>query len=90
MFKKGKKGQTLKIWAQMYKFENILKKGRWFWAIIACNNLLEKALHKNFLTRCTAEGLIPKCLKLELESNIEYFDQEFVDQWFSKTERFFT
>ena len=72
----------------MYKFENILKKGRWFWAIIACNNLLEKALHKNSLTRCIAEELIPKGLKLELESTIGYFDQKFVDEWFSKLKGF--
>ena len=28
----------------MYKFENILKKGRWLRVIIAHNKLLEKAL----------------------------------------------
>ena len=43
MFKKGEKGQNIwKFGQKSTKFENILKKGRWLHAIIACNQLLEK------------------------------------------------
>ena len=38
---------------------------------------------KGFLTRCIAEKLIPKDLKLQLEPTIGNFDQEFVDEWYS-------
>ena len=38
--------------------------------------------HKDFLTRCIAEKLIPKILKLELEPIIGNFDQEFKDEWY--------
>ena len=44
--------------------------------------------HKDFLTRCIAEKLIPKGLKLELEPTIGNFDQEFVDKWYSKLKGF--
>ena len=44
--------------------------------------------HKDFLTRCIAEKLIPKGLKLELEPTIGNFDQEFVDEWYSKLKGF--
>ena len=45
MFKKGKKGQKNHKYGQKCtKFGNILKKGRWLYAIIACNKLVEKAL----------------------------------------------
>ena len=44
--------------------------------------------HKDFLTRCIAEEQIPKGLKLELESTIGDFDQEFVDEWYSKLKGF--
>ena len=44
--------------------------------------------HKDFLTQCIAEKLIPKGLKLELEPTIGNFDQEFVDKWYSKLKGF--
>ena len=44
--------------------------------------------HKDFLTRCIAEKLIPKGLKLELEPTIGNFDQEFDDEWYSKLKGF--
>ena len=45
MFKKGKKGQkNYKYGQKCTKFGNILKKGRWLYAIIAFNKLVEKAL----------------------------------------------
>ena len=40
------------------------------------------------LARCIAEKLIPKGLKLVLEPTIGNFDQEFVDQWYSKLKGF--
>ena len=43
---------------------------------------------KGFLTRCIAEKLIPKDLKLQLEPTIGNFDQEFVDEWYSKLKGF--
>ena len=43
--KRGKKGQNIWKFEQKFKkFENILKKGRWWYAIIAQNTPLEKAL----------------------------------------------
>ena len=43
--KNVKKGQNIwKFGQKCTKFENILKKGRWLHAIIACNKLLEKVL----------------------------------------------
>ena len=36
--------------------------------------------HKDFVTRCITEELIPKILKLELEPMIGNFDQEFEDE----------
>ena len=45
MLKKGTKGQNIwKFGQKCIKFENMLKKGRWFCVIIARNKLLEKAL----------------------------------------------
>ena len=45
MFKKGKKRQNIwKFGQKCKKIENILKKGWWLRAIIAPNELLEKAL----------------------------------------------
>ena len=41
-------------------------------------------LHKDFLSQCIAEELVPKGLKLELEPTIGNYDQEFVDTWYSK------
>ena len=45
-------------------------------------------MHKDFLSRCIAEELVPKALKLELEITIENYDQEFVDTWHSKLKTF--
>ena len=45
-------------------------------------------MHKDFFSRCIAEGLVPKGLKLELEPTIGNYDQEFVDTWYSKLKRF--
>ena len=44
--------------------------------------------HKDFLTRCIVEELIPKVLKLEFEPTIGNFDQEFIDKWYSKLKGF--
>ena len=40
------------------------------------------------LAHCIAEKLIPKGLKLVLKPTIGNFDQEFVDQWYSKLKGF--
>ena len=56
------------------------------------NRLKDKAVryksHKDFLSRCIAEELAPKGLKLELEPTIGNYDQEFVDTWCSKLKTF--
>ena len=56
------------------------------------NRLKDKAVkyksHKDFLSRCIAEELVPKSLKLELEPTIGNYDQEFVDTWYSKLKTF--
>ena len=44
--------------------------------------------HKDFLTRCIAEKLIPKGLKIELEPTIENFSQEFADKQYFKLRGF--
>ena len=44
--------------------------------------------HKDFLKRCLAEKLVPKGLRLELETAIENCDQEFVDKWYVKLKLF--
>ena len=46
--------------------------------------LARYASHKDFLSHCIKNCLIPKGLKLELEPTIDNFDQEFIDNWFSK------
>ena len=40
--------------------------------------------HKEFLTRCVAEELVPK----GLEPTIGNHDQEFLDNWYSKQKQF--
>ena len=40
------------------------------------------------MTRYITEKLIPEGLKLELEPTIGNFDQEFVDEWYSKLKGF--
>ena len=56
------------------------------------NRLTEKHAryksHKDFLTRCISEKLVPKWLKLELEPTIENHDQELLDNCFSKLNEF--
>ena len=44
--------------------------------------------HKDFLARCIAEKPIPKGLKLEIEPTIGNFDQELVDECYSKLKVF--
>ena len=52
------------------------------------NRLKEKSArydsHKDFLSCCIKDCFIPKGLKLELEPTIGNFDQEFIDNRFSK------
>ena len=61
-------------------------------AALKLNRLKEKAAryesHKNFLSRCVAEKLVPKGLKLELEPTLGNHDQEFLDNWFPKLNEF--
>ena len=51
------------------------------------NHLMYES-HKNFLTSCIAKKLIRKGFKLELDSTIGNFDEEFVDEWYSKLKVF--
>ena len=44
--------------------------------------------HKEFLTRCIAEELVPKGLEVTLEPTIGNPDQEFSDNWYSKQKQF--
>ena len=44
--------------------------------------------HKEFLTRCVAEELVPKGLEVTLEPTIGNHDQEFLDNWHSKQKQF--
>ena len=44
--------------------------------------------HKEFLTRCVAEELVPKRLEVALEPTIGNHDQEFLDNWYSKQKQF--
>ena len=39
--------------------------------------------HKDFLSRCIQEKLVPKGLELNLEPTIGIYDQEFIDNWYS-------
>ena len=56
---KGKKGKNIwKFGQKSTKFENILKKGRWFCANIACNKLLEKALLGPYLFVIYTQAII--------------------------------
>ena len=52
------------------------------------NRLKDKRIryesHKDFLSRCISEELMPKGLKLKLEPTNGNFDQEFVDTWYSQ------
>ena len=44
--------------------------------------------HKEFLSRCMTDGLVPKELKLMLEPTIGSHDQNFVDNCYSKLKHF--
>ena len=50
------------------------------------NVIKDKAVR--FFSRCIAEEFVPKGLKLELEPTIGYYDQEFIDKWYSKLKTF--
>ena len=56
--------------------------------VLKLNRLNKKSAryesHKDFLSRCIKDHLIPKRLKLELEPTIGNFGQELIDNWFSK------
>ena len=40
------------------------------------------------MSRCLAEKLAPKGLRLELEPTIRNYDQDFVDTWYTKLKSF--
>ena len=44
--------------------------------------------HKDLLTRCVAEELVPKGLEATLEPTIGNHDQEYLDNWYSKQKQF--
>ena len=44
--------------------------------------------HKEFLTCCVSEELVPKGLEVTLEPTIGNHDQEFLDNWYSKQKQF--
>ena len=44
--------------------------------------------HKEFLSRCIIDGLVPKGLELMLEPTIGNHDQYFLDNWYSKLKQF--
>ena len=44
--------------------------------------------HKELLTRCVAEELVPKGLEVTLEPTISNHDQEFLYDWYSKQKQF--
>ena len=43
---------------------------------------------KNFLTRCLGANIIPNGLKLPLEPSIGNHDDDFVNKWYEKLEKF--
>ena len=55
---------------------------------INLNHLKDKQVrfesHKEFLSRCITDGLVPKGLELMLEPKIGNHDQNFLDNWHSK------
>ena len=44
--------------------------------------------HKNYLSRCIQETLVPKILEHNLEPTIGNYDQEFIDNWYSNLKDF--
>ena len=59
---------------------------------IKLNRLKDKQVrfesHKEFLSRCITDGLVPKGLELMLEPTIGNHDQNFLDNWYSKLKQF--
>ena len=45
--------------------------------------------HRDFLSQCIREKLVPKGLQLMLKLTIRNHDQEFLDNWYSKLKQFF-
>ena len=59
---------------------------------IKLNRLKDKQVrfesHKEFLSRCITDGLVPKGLELMLERTIGNHDEHFLDNWYSKLKQF--
>ena len=59
---------------------------------IKLNRLKDKQVrfesHKEFLSRCITDGLVPKGLELMLEPTIGNHDEHFLDNWYSKLKQF--
>ena len=59
---------------------------------IKLNRLKDKQVrfesHKEFLSRCITDDLVPKRLELILEPTIGNHDQNFLDDWYSKLKQF--
>ena len=59
---------------------------------VKLNRLKDKQIrfesHKDFLSRCINESLVPKGLELMLEPTIGNHDQNFLDNWYSKLKNF--
>ena len=59
---------------------------------IKLNRLKDKQVrfesHKEFLSRCITDGLVPKGLELMVEPTIGNHDQNFLDNWYSKLKQF--
>ena len=79
---------TQTLTSQVILPQNINKEG----VALKLNRLKEKhpryESHKEFLTRCISEKLVPMGLKLKLEPTIGNHDQEFLVNWFSKLNEF--
>ena len=44
--------------------------------------------HRDFLSKCIQENLVPKGLEITVEPTIGNFDQEFVDNWYTNLKHF--
>ena len=59
---------------------------------IKLNRLKDKQVrfesHREFLSRCITNVLVPKGLELMLEPTIRNYDQNFLDSWYSKPKQF--
>ena len=57
------------------------------------NRLKEKSAryisHRDFLSKCIQENLVPKRVEITLEPTIGNFDQEFVNNWYTNLKQFF-